>query len=98
MAVAAGSAVNRPSRFSVAVTLVARVLFATLLFTAAGMAVGLLIGILGTIVWGMIRGGNIDMRNAYLHVAMPSAVLLGTIAFFGSIYLELRARRTSQER
>jgi hypothetical protein len=62
------------------------------------MAVGLLLGILGTIIWGMIRGGNIDMRNAYLNVAIPLAALVGSVAFCGSIYLEVRARRTSQER
>lgn len=75
-----------------------RVLFATLLFTAGGMAVGLLLGILGTAGWGLMHGGNIDMTNAYRHVAIPLAITTGTIALFGSIYLELRARRTSQER
>ena len=75
-----------------------RVLFATLLFTAGGMGLGLLLGILGTLAWGMIRGGNIDMTNAYRHVAIPIAIALGTVAFFGSIYLERRARRTSRGR
>jgi hypothetical protein len=89
---------ERPSTLSIVVASVVRVLFATLLFTAAGMGVGLLLGILGTIAWGAIRGGQIDMRNAYLHVAVPVAATFGTIAFFGSIYLELRARRTSLAR
>lgn len=77
---------------------VVRVLFATLLFTAGGMGVGLLLGILGTLGWGMVHGGNIDMTIAYRHVAVPTAITLGTVAFLGSIFLEVRARRTSQER
>ena len=71
-----------------------RVLFATLLFTAGGMAVGLLLGIIVMVVWGAAHGGQVDMRNAYRDVAIPMAALLGTVAFIGSIYLELRARRT----
>jgi len=89
---------HRPSTLSGLTALVARVLFATLLFSAAGMGVGLLLGILGTVAWGAVRGSQIDMRNAYLHVAIPVAITFGVIAFFGSIYLELRARRTSQGR
>ncbi len=94
MAASSLPAVKHPSAFSSALAAVVRVLFATLLFTAAGMGAGLLLGIVSTIAIGMIRGSQIDMRNAYLHVAIPMAAALGTIAFFGSIYLELRARRT----
>jgi hypothetical protein len=86
---------RHPSTFSVILASVARVLFATLLFTAAGMGVGLLLGIIGTVAWGMFHSGQIDMRNAYLHVAIPFAVVIGIVAFFGSIYLEVHARRTS---
>ncbi len=98
MPVSTFPAAKHPSTFSVVLASVVRVLFATLLFTAGGMGVGLLLGIIGTIAWGVIHGGRIDMRDAYLHVAIPSAVLLGTVAFFGSIYLEVRARRTSADR
>lgn len=97
----AGSAVvaaKHPTRFSIFFTSVVRVLFATLLFTAGGMAVGLLLGIVGTLAWGMMRGGAIDMTEAYRHVAIPTAIALGGVAFFGSIYLEVRARRTAQGR
>jgi hypothetical protein len=98
MAASTLAAAKRPSGFSIVAASVARVLFATLLFTAAGMAIGLLTGIIVMIALGAAHGGQVDMRYAYLHVAIPCAVILGTIAFFGSIYLELRARRTSQER
>ncbi len=98
MAASTLAAAKHPSAFASIVASVARVLFATLLFTAAGMGVGLLLGILGTIVWGAIRGGQVDMRNAYLHVAIPFAITVGGMALLGASYLEVRARRTSRER
>jgi hypothetical protein len=98
MAASTLTVAKHPGAFSIVVASVARVLFATLLFTAAGMGVGLLLGIVGTIAWGAIRGSQIDMRNAYLHVAIPVAITIGCTAFIGASYLELRARRTSQER
>jgi len=84
------------SKLSLVFTSTVRVLFATLLFTAGGMAVGLFLGILGTVIYGMIRGGHIDMTNAYRHVAIPVAILAGSVALVGSAILEVRARtRTS---
>ncbi len=88
------AAARHPSAFSIVLASVARVLFATLLFTAMGMGVGLLLGILGTAAWGMMHGGKVDMTDAYRHVAVPVAILTGTVALIGSSYLELRARRT----
>jgi hypothetical protein len=74
----------------------ARVIVATLLFTAGGMAVGLFCGIVGTAMYGMIKGGPIDMTNAYRHVAVPIALLVGSCALVGSAIVEVRARtRTS---
>jgi hypothetical protein len=86
----------RPNGTAVVVNSVLRVLFATLLFSAGGMAVGLFCGIVGTVVYGMIRGGQIDMTNAYRHVAIPIALLAGSVALVGSAVLEVRSRtRTS---
>lgn len=83
---------GRRSPLAVAFTSVVRVLFTTLLFTAGGMAVGLFCGIIGTLIYGMIRGGQIDMTNAYRHVAIPVALLAGSVALVGSALLEVRAR------
>jgi hypothetical protein len=85
---------NRPGKLSLALSATARVLFATLLFTAGGMGLGLLLGIVILMVWGAFHGGQVDMRNAYRHVAIPFAVAVGCLAFIGAIYLEKRARRT----
>ena len=84
----------RRTKFSIAFTSTVRVIFITLLFTAGGMGAGLFLGILGTVLYGIISGSRIDMTNAYKHVAIPVAILTGAIALVGSIVLEVRARRT----
>ena len=49
------SAHPQRSKASIVFTSTIRVLFTTLLFTAAGMGAGLFLGIVGTIVYGMIK-------------------------------------------
>ena len=40
------------------------------------MGTGLFLGILGTVIYGMLRGpGNVDMTGAYRHIAIPVAFL-----------------------
>lgn len=82
------------SKVSVVFTSTVRVLFTTLLFTAGGMGAGLFLGIVGTVVYGIIKGSNVDMSNAYKHVAIPAAIALGAAAFAGALALEVRGRRT----
>ena len=98
MAVSTYAAAKHPSALGLILSSVVRVLFATLLFTAGGMGVGLLLGILATAAWGLLHGGSVDMANAYRRVAIPVAITIGSIAFVGASYLEIRARRTSQGR
>lgn len=71
-----------------------RVLFTTLIFTAGGMGLGLLLGIIGMVTYGLVAGVQPDMRNAYRHIAIPVAITIGSLALIGALYLELRARRT----
>ena len=85
--------VSRRSPFSRAFGSTARVLFTTLLFTAGGMGLGLLLGILGLVTYGLMVGIQPDMRNAYRHVAIPVAVTIGCAAFAGALVLEFRNRR-----
>ena len=86
------------SKASIVFTSTLRVLVTTLLFTAAGMGAGLFFGIVVTIVYGMIKGGNIDMTYAYKHVAIPVAITLGAAAFAGALLLEVRSRRRRTSR
>lgn len=85
---------SRPqrSKFSTFFTSTVRVLFTALLFTAGGMGAGLFLGIVGTLVYGMINGGRIDMTNAYRHVAIPVAITIGAAALVGALVLEVRSR------
>ena len=85
--------VTRRSPFSRALGSTARVLFTTLLFTAGGMGLGLLLGIIGLVSYGLIAGVQLDMRNAYRHVAIPVAITIGGAAFAGALVLEFRNRR-----
>ena len=85
---------HRRSRVSVAFTSSIRVLFITLLFAGAGMGAGLFLGIVGTILYGIITGSKIDMTNAYKHVAIPLAIVAGCAGLIGSAVLEVRSRRT----
>jgi hypothetical protein len=86
------------SKASIVFTSTVRVLFTTLLFTAAGMGIGLFLGIVGTIIYGMMNGNNIDMTNAYRHVAIPVAITLGAAALIGALVLEVRSRRERTSR
>jgi hypothetical protein len=87
-----------PARSAVSMlfTSAVRVLFTTLIFTAGGMGLGLLLGIIGMITYGLVAGVQPDMRNAYRHVAIPLAITVGGVAFLGALVLEVRARRTRQ--
>ena len=84
--------VSRRSPFLRALGPTARVLFSTLLFAAGGMGLGLLLGIIGLVTYGLIAGIQPDMRNAYRHVAIPVAITIGCAAFDGALVLEFRNR------
>jgi len=86
------------TKFSIAVTSTVRVLVTAFLFAAAGMGAGLLLGIIGTLLYGLVGGHQIDMTNAYRHVAIPVAILIGSVALVGSAVLEVRARRQRTSR
>jgi hypothetical protein len=81
------------STISIVFTSTVWVLFTTLLFTAAGMGAGLFCGIVGCVFYGMIRGTQVDMTNAYKHIAIPAAIVIGSAAFVGALVLEVRAHR-----
>jgi hypothetical protein len=86
------------TRVSIIFTTTMRILFSTLLFAAAGMGAGLFLGILGTVLYGLMRGTAVDMSNAYKHVAIPVAALAASVALVGSLVLEVRSRRQRTSR
>lgn len=66
-----------------------RVLLATFLGTLICFAVGLLVGILGTVIVSAVRGVHQDMRIAYRLIALPMACVAGAIIFLLSLVMEI---------
>ena len=85
------SAKPRPGWFVRCIMLGFRTLLLTLLFTAAGMAVGLFCGIIGTATLAATRGEHANMANAYWHVAIPTAVVAGSCTFLWNVVQSIRA-------
>ena len=85
---------SRRSAVSLLLTSAVRVIFTTLIFTAGAMGLGLLLGIIGMVTYGLVAGVQPDMRNAYRHFAIPVAITIGCVAFIGALVLEARAHRT----
>ena len=84
---------RRRSAVSIFFTSTVRVIFTTLIFTAGGMGIGLLLGIIGMIIYGLVASVQPDMRMAYRHVAIPLAIAVGSVALVGALVLEFRTRR-----
>jgi len=70
-----------------------RVLLATFIGTLICFAVSLLIGILGIVVVSALRGIHPDMRIAYRLIALPMALVAGSIIFGLSLVMEIRRYR-----
>jgi len=70
-----------------------RVLLVTFLLTLFAFAVGLMLGILGTVIAGRLHGVHPDMTSAYRHVALPVAALVGVLAFVSMAVVEIRRYR-----
>lgn len=85
-------ALRSPSWYGIPV----RVLLVTLLGTLLCFAVSLLLAILGTAMVSAIRGIHPDMRIAYRLVALPAALVAGTIIFVLSLVMEMRHYRQAK--
>ena len=70
-----------------------RVLLATFIGTLTCFAVSLLMGILGMVVVSALRGIHPDMRIAYRLIALPMALIAGSIIFVLSLVMEIRRYR-----
>jgi hypothetical protein len=70
-----------------------RALLATFIGTLICFAVSLLVGILGMVVVSALRGIHPDMRIAYRLIALPMALVAGSIIFVLSLVMEIRHYR-----
>jgi hypothetical protein len=73
-----------------------RVALLTFLGTLLSFAVTLLFAILGTVVVAALRGVHPDMRIAYRHIALPVAIIAGSIVFVLAIVMEIRHYRQNK--
>jgi len=85
---------SRVRKSSVA-ALIVRVVIITILATLTTFAVALFLGIIGTVIAGLIRGSRPHMAGAYRHIALPVAVAAAVIAFVISLVTEIRHYRRS---
>jgi hypothetical protein len=67
-----------------------RVLLVTFLGTLICFSVSLLLGIFGTVVLAALRGMHPDMRIAYRHIALPLALIEGSVIFVLATVMEIR--------
>lgn len=73
-----------------------RVLLITFIGTLLCFAVILLFAILGTVIVAALRGTHPDMRIAYRMIAVPAAIVAGTIILVLSSVMEVRHYRQSR--
>lgn len=62
-----------------------RIFFLTLLFTCLGMALGLFVGILYTLIAGGLTHTHVELLRAVHNFAIPCAVASGTVAFLWNL-------------
>jgi hypothetical protein len=65
----------------------------TFLLTLLSFAVGLLLSILGTIVYAQVKHIAPNLPFAYRHIAFPFAITVGSIVLVLSLIMEIRNYR-----
>jgi hypothetical protein len=73
-----------------------RVLLVTFIGTLIAFAVSLLLGIVGTVAVSALRHINPNMTVAYRDIALPAAVVAGSIIFVLVLTMEIRHYRQSK--
>ena len=68
----------------------------TFIGTLLCFAVSLLFSILGTVILGALRGVHPDMRVAYRHIALPMAIVAGSIILVLASLMEIRHYRQAK--
>jgi ABC-type nickel/cobalt efflux system permease component RcnA len=84
---------SRPPRWY---AIPARVLLVTLIGTLISFAISLLLGIVGIVILSALRHVNPNMTMAYRLIALPTAVVAGSIIFVLALAMEVRHYRQSK--
>src|SRR5438270_2534398 len=74
-------------------TIPVRVFLVTFIGTLLCFAVSLLLAILGTVIVAALRGVHPDMQIAYRLIALPMALVAGSIIFVLALTMEIRHYR-----
>ena len=74
----------------------ARIFVVTFIGTLLCFAVSLLLGILGVVSVSLLRGIHPDMRIAYRMIALPTALVAGSIIFVLAVAMEVRHYRQAK--
>jgi hypothetical protein len=77
-------------------TIPARVLLVTFLLTLFSFATSLLLSILGVVIAAKVHGTHPDLRIAYRNIALPVAIVAGSIVLVLSLVMEIRHYRQSK--
>jgi hypothetical protein len=73
-----------------------RVLLVTFIGTLISFAVSLFLAIVGTVVVSAIRGVNPNMTAAYRQIALPFAIVAGSVIFLLALGMEIRHYRQTK--
>jgi hypothetical protein len=73
-----------------------RVLLVTFIGTLISFAVSLFVGIVGIVIISTLRHMHPDMTIAYRTIALPAAVVTGSIIFVLALAMEIRHYRQSK--
>jgi hypothetical protein len=77
-------------------TIPVRVVLITFIGTLLCFSVILLFAIFGTVISAALRSVHPDMRTAYRHIALPIALVAGSMIFVLALAMELRHYRQSK--
>ncbi len=77
-------------------TVPVRVFLVTLIGTLLSFAVILLFAIFGTVILAALKGVHPDMRIAYRHIAVPMALVAGSVVFVLAVMMEIRHYRQAK--
>ena len=67
-----------------------RVLLVTFILTALSFAISLFLGILGVVINSRLRGTPLNLTFAYRHIALPAALVTGSIVLISAFAIEIR--------
>jgi hypothetical protein len=89
---ASATAARAPHWYAIPV----RVALVTFIGTLLSFSVSLLFAIFGTVILASLRGVHPDMRAAYRHIALPTAVVAGGVIFILTLVTEIRHYRQAR--